>query len=274
MPRIITDVATLLHEFRLRKDDAALDAMRRAISVSSDAHIAGDAPSETGGFRVRGGGGASAVLSCVREALVLHTVASSGPVRMQPFCTIVTTNRRMEDGDLLLIDAGCELGYHASDITRTFPVSGRFKERQRAIYDVVLKAQIAAIDECRPGNTLEDVHRVAVQVLTEGMVALGLLDGPVEQAIETRAYREYYMHRTSHWLGMDVHDVGLYQKDGKARPLEPRMVLTVEPGLYLPDEDIGIRIEDDVLITENGCEVLSGDVPKDPDEIESLIASR
>jgi Xaa-Pro aminopeptidase len=188
----------------------------------------------------------------------------------------------LRDGDLLLIDAGCEYRLYASDITRTFPVNGRFSGAQRAAYEVVLEANLAAIDAVRPGVSWNHPHEVAVQVLTAGMVKLGLLKGRVPALVKSEAYRRYYMHKTGHWLGMDVHDVGEYKLGDTWRDLAPGMVLTIEPGLYVapgareaPPElrGLGIRIEDDVLVTREGREVLTAGVPKDPEEIESLMAT-
>jgi Xaa-Pro aminopeptidase len=187
----------------------------------------------------------------------------------------------LKDGDLVLIDAGCELECYASDITRTFPVNGRFSEPQRQLYQLVLDAQLAAIDKVRPGNHWDDPHRAAVRVLTRGLIRLGLLKGSLAQNLKQESYRKFYMHRTGHWLGLDVHDVGDYKVDGHWRVLEPGMVLTVEPGLYIPRgvkgvarkwQGIGIRIEDDVLVTRDEPDVLSRDVPKTIDEIEALMA--
>ena len=187
----------------------------------------------------------------------------------------------LQAGDLLLIDAGAEYEYYASDITRTFPVSGEFSKAQRQVYDVVLAAQYAAIEQVKPGNHWNDPHEAAVRVLTEGMLELGILKGNLKALLKEQSYSKYYMHRTGHWLGMDVHDVGDYKLDDEWRMLEPGMVLTVEPGMYLPAEtrglakkwwNTGIRIEDDVLVTKDGCEVLSKDVPKDADAIMELMA--
>ena len=197
---------------------------------------------------------------------VLHYVENSAP---------------LEDGDLVLIDAGCELECFASDITRTFPVNGRFSKAQRALYDLVLQAQLAAIDKVRPGNHWNDPHEAAVRVLTKGLLKLGLLRGTLSKALKEKSYTRFYMHRTGHWLGMDVHDVGDYKIDGHWRVLEPGMVLTVEPGLYIPRgskgvakkwQGIGIRIEDDVLVTGDAPDVLSRDAPKTAEAIEALMA--
>jgi Xaa-Pro aminopeptidase len=195
----------------------------------------------------------------------------------------VTNDRRLRAGELLLLDAGCEYDFYASDITRTFPLGARFSSCQRDLYEIVLAAQLAAIESVRPGVTLEEVHEAAVNKLVEGLRALGLLSGSTDEIISAGAYKRFYMHRTSHWLGMDVHDVGDYRRDGKSRQLEPGMVLTVEPGLYVsPAEEsvpvaemraTGIRIEDDVLVTAQGHQVLTASVPKKVDEIEALVAS-
>jgi Xaa-Pro aminopeptidase len=189
----------------------------------------------------------------------------------------------MEDGDLLLIDAAGEWGYVSADITRTFPVSGRFRPEQRRLYDVVLAAEKKAIAAARPGTRFTEVHEVALRVLVDGMIASGLIAGEAEEVIQSERYKRYYMHKTSHWLGMDVHDVGRYQTNGGSRALEPGMVLTIEPGLYVAADDpeapaeyrgIGIRIEDDILITEEGNQILTSGVPKEVEEIEATCGSR
>jgi Xaa-Pro aminopeptidase len=185
------------------------------------------------------------------------------------------------DGDLLLVDAGCEFECYASDITRTLPVNGRFTPEQRAVYEVVLEANRAAIDKVRPGNHWDDPHAAAVRVITQGLVRLGLLKGRVAQLIRSGAYRRFFMHRTGHWLGLDVHDVGDYKVGDEWRVLEPGMALTIEPGIYLPASargvpkrfrNIGIRIEDDVVVTRRAPEVLSARAPKAVEEIEALMA--
>jgi Xaa-Pro aminopeptidase len=193
----------------------------------------------------------------------------------------VENRSTLKNGDLLLIDAGAEYDYYASDISRTFPVNGKFSRAQRSLYELVLEAQLAAIEQVKPGNHWNDPHEAAVKVLTKGMVSLGLLKGSVKKLIEKEAYREYFMHRTGHWLGMDVHDVGDYKVEDDWRLLEAGMTLTVEPGIYIAAGskaakkwwNTGIRIEDDVLVTKKGCEVLSDGVPKQPDEIEALMAA-
>jgi Xaa-Pro aminopeptidase len=226
------------------------------------------------------------------EAELMHEFTSNG-MRFPAYPSIVaggnnacvlhyTENRDpLQEGSLLLIDAGAEHQNYAADITRTFPISGRFSEAQRALYQLVLDAQLAAIEQVRPGSHWNDPHDAAIRVLTRGLIELGLLQGRLASLIKDESYKKFYMHRTGHWLGMDVHDVGDYKVDGKWRLLEPGMVLTVEPGLYVAadckDVDqkwrgIGIRIEDDVLVTQGGCEVLSANVPKTVSEIEQLMA--
>ena len=192
----------------------------------------------------------------------------------------VRNDQKLRDGEVVLIDAGCELEGYASDVTRTYPIGGRFTGPARDIYEIVLAAQQASFEASRPGSSLSQVHAASVRVITEGLVSLGLLEGDVEELIAREAYRAYYMHGTSHWLGLDVHDVGSYQEGKEPRVLEPGLVYTIEPGIYvstwLEDADerfrgIGVRIEDDVLITEHGCENLTAALPKEADDIEALV---
>lgn len=193
-----------------------------------------------------------------------------------------SNDRRMEDGDLLLVDAGCEYDYYASDVTRTYPVNGRFTPEQRAIYEVVLDAHEAALAAVAPGNPWSEPHEAAVRHVTKGLKKIGLLEGAVSSLIRTRAYQKFFMHRTGHWLGMDVHDVGDYKIADQWRVLEPGMALTVEPGIYIPPGtrgvpkrwwNIGVRIEDDVLVTRDGADVLTRDLPRDPDVLEALVGA-
>jgi Xaa-Pro aminopeptidase len=196
-------------------------------------------------------------------------------------CTLhyVENRDKLVDGDLLLIDAGCEMDYYASDITRTIPVSGKFSPEQRAVYEIVYEAQLAAIEKTCKGNHWNEPHDAAVKVITQGLKDIGLLKGTLKSLIKDGAYRDYFMHRTGHWLGIDVHDVGDYKVGDEWRFLESGMVTTVEPGIYIPAaskaakrwQNIGIRIEDDVAVTSNGPDVLSKGLAKDPDEIESLM---
>jgi len=227
------------------------------------------------------------------EAELVHSFMQAG-ARFPAYSSIVggganacvlhyVDNRdKLKSGDLLLIDAGAEYDFYASDISRTFPVNGKFSPAQRDLYQLVLDAQYAAIEQVKPGNHWNDPHEAAVRVLTEGLVRLGILKGKVDKLIDEEKYKAFYMHRTGHWLGMDVHDVGDYKIDDEWRLLEAGMVMTIEPGLYIPanskgvDEqwwDIGIRIEDDVLVTKDGHEILTYGVPKDIDGIEALMAT-
>ncbi|MBK1716505.1 Xaa-Pro aminopeptidase [Thiocystis violacea] len=278
-PDTFVTIESLLHEQRLHKSQAEIAIMRRAARISAQAHGRLMRSSRPG------------LSEADLEAEFQHACASQG-ARFLAYPTIVgggpnacvlhyTENAdTLREGDLVLIDAGCELEGYASDITRTFPVNGRFTPPQRAVYELVLEAQLAAIKKARPGCRWNEPHEAAVRVLTKGLIGLGILEGKVGALIKDEAHKPYYMHRTGHWLGMDVHDVGAYKRDGDWRRLEPGMVLTVEPGLYLADTEavpapyrgIGIRIEDDVLITEEGHEILSAAAPKDPDAIEALMA--
>ena len=270
----------LLHEMRLFKSSAEADLMRQAGEISAQGHVRAMQVCKPG------------MTEYQLEAEITHHFAMNR-CRQAAYPSIVgggdnacvlhyTENAdALNDGDLVLIDAGCELDYYAGDITRTFPVNGTFSAEQKALYQLVLDAQEACIELVRPGTLWNDIHDRSVELITEGLVGLGLLQGDVEELIEQGAYREFYMHRIGHWLGMDVHDVGDYKVDGQWRLLEPGMVMTVEPGIYVsPLNDkveerwrgIGIRIEDDVLVTEGGCEVLTAAVPKQVAEIESLMA--
>ena len=263
----------LLHDMRLYKSRAEISALRRSAKVAVAAHKRAMQIARPGMFEYeveaefrhefrRNGAWAS-----------YSPIVGSGPNA----CTLhyVDNSEVLKDGDLLLIDAGCELDYYASDITRTFPVNGRFSPEQRAVYEVVLEAQTAAIEKTVVGNHWNDPHDAAVRVVAKGLRKLGLLDGTLPKLIKDGAYREFYMHRTGHWLGMDVHDVGDYKVGDEWRVLEPGMVMTVEPGIYVPKafRDIGIRIEDDVAVTSKGPDVLSKGLEKNPDDIEALMQS-
>jgi Xaa-Pro aminopeptidase len=192
----------------------------------------------------------------------------------------IRNDQKLAEGELVLIDAGCELEGYASDVTRTYPVGGSYAGAQRACYEVVLEANLAGFALAKPGATLPQIHEATTRRLVEGMVELGLLSGSVDELIQSEAHRRYYMHNTSHWLGLDVHDVGAYAKDGKPRALEPGMVFTIEPGLYVTADDesapaafrgIGVRIEDDVAITDDGCENLTAAIPKHPADVEAWM---
>ena len=280
-PGDFTDLAFLLHEQRLFKSAAELRIMAKAGDISSQAHCQAMRECRPGRYEYQ------------LEGAIARTFAEHG-ARFPAYNSIVGSganacvlhydeNRdRLTDGDLVLIDAGCEYKGYAADITRTFPVNGKFSTEQRALYDLVLNAQLAAIKKVRPGNTWNQPHDATVRVITRGLIALGLLKGNEKQLIKDGAYRDFYMHRAGHWLGMDVHDVGDYRIDGKWRQLEPGMVLTIEPGIYVSPTNtkvpkkwrgIGIRIEDDVAVTASGCQVLTAGVPKVADDIEALMAS-
>lgn len=269
-----------LHEMRLFKSPAEIEAMRTAAIISAAAHRRVMAACRPG------------MAEYQLEADLVHEFMRRG-ARFTAYPSIVGSggngcilhytenSATLRDGDLVLIDAGAEYDCYAADITRTFPVGGRFSPEQRALYQLVLKAQQAAIKAVKPGNPWNAPHNAAVKVLCKGLVELGLLKGKIGKLIKDEAYRRFYMHRTGHWLGMDVHDVGNYKVDGEWRALQPGMALTVEPGLYVAPGSkgvprkwwgIGIRIEDDCVVTDAGCEVLTTDVPKDPDAIEALMA--
>ena len=277
-PGEIRDVRKIVDDMRLIKDTAELATMRRAAQISCEAHRRAMQATKPGmaeyqieaellhTFRRHGAQSPAytPIVAGGANACVLHYVANDQPLR---------------GGDLLLIDAGCELDGYASDITRTFPVGGRFQGAQRDVYELVLAAQAAAIAQVKPGSHWEEPHDAAVRILARGFIDLKLCTGTVDSVIESGDYRKFYMHRTGHWLGMDVHDCGDYKRDGNWRELEPGMVLTVEPGCYIrPADDvpghlwnIGVRIEDDVVVTVDGCEVLTAEAPKQIADIEALM---
>jgi Xaa-Pro aminopeptidase len=282
-PREIVDPTDILHELRLRKSLAEIATMSRAAAITAEAHARAMQIALPGRYEYE----VEAELARVFRARGAERAAYGSIVGSGPNATVLhhrKNDRRMQAGDLLLIDAGAEFEYYACDVTRTFPISGRFSPEQLALYDLVLEAQLAAIAAVRPGVTLPDVHAVALQVLVSGLVRLGLLDGSPSQALETESYKRYYMHRTSHWLGMDVHDVGDYFVAKRPRPLEPGFVLTIEPGLYVAVgspcdpkwHGIGIRIEDDVLVTSDAAhsQVLTADIPKASAELERILSAR
>ncbi|MFC7517809.1 Xaa-Pro aminopeptidase [Herbaspirillum sp. GCM10030257] len=287
-PSVVHDVHVLLDEMRLIKDADEIAIMKRAAAISAEAHRRAMQVSRPGlreyqleaellhEFRRNGSQypAYGSIVATGANACVLHYRASDAEIR---------------DGDLVLIDAGCELDSYASDITRTFPANGKFTGPQQELYEIVLASQAAAVAETRPGKRFMDGHDAAVKVLAQGMLDTGLLDknkvGSLEDVIEKGAFRQFYMHRTGHWLGMDVHDVGEYREIGATgsekpwRQLQPGMVLTIEPGIYVRPEagvpekywNIGIRIEDDAVVTENGCELITHDAPKTVAEIEAVM---
>lgn len=278
-PKAVIDPAETLHEMRLVKTEEDLRLLRRAVDITAEGHIEAMKALRPNlyeyeieavlryVFRKNGSPrhGYAPIVGAGANATVLHYVTNNSPIK---------------DGDLLLIDAGAEYGYFTGDVTRTTPASKRFTKEQAEIYQLVLDAQLASIQKVKPGATFQDPHDETVRVLVEGLLRLGLLEGNAEEVIKEETYKKFYMHRTSHWLGMDVHDVAPYKVADEWRKLEPGMVLTIEPGLYIAEDledidaryrGIGVRIEDDVLVTKEGNEVLSARVPKTIDEIEALM---
>lgn len=279
-PHTITDPGALIHEMRLFKTDEEVALMQRSADIAAEAHREAMRAARPGMkeyevealveyvFRRAGAAGPAynTIVGGGPNATILHYVENSAALR---------------DGDLLLIDAGAEYEGFASDITRTFPVNGRFTRPQRELYEVVLGCERECIAMARPGVTLDEMHARSVEILTEGMLRLGLLRGDAAKLVEEEQHKRFYMHRLSHYLGLDVHDAGAYHLDGRPRPLEPGMVITVEPGIYVaedsegvPDEyrGAGVRIEDDVLVTAEGPRVLTDKAPKEVEEIEALMA--
>lgn len=267
-----------LHEQRLKKSLSEIELLRKAATISAQAHRCAMQSCRPNKYEYQ------------LEAELLYTFYQHG-CRMVAYPSIIASggnacilhytdnNRLLKSGDLVLMDAGCEYQSYASDITRTFPVNGQFSPAQKAVYAIVLKAQKAIIDLIKPGVIWDSLQQCCIQIITEGLYDLGLLKGGIASLIEEKAYKKFYMHGCSHWLGLDVHDVGSYKQDKKWRPLEENMVFTVEPGIYISqsadiDEkwwNIGIRIEDDIRVTEDGCEIFSQAVPKEVNEIESLM---
>ncbi|SEL31747.1 Xaa-Pro aminopeptidase [Nitrosovibrio tenuis] len=280
-PGQIHDIRLPLDEMRLFKSAEELQIMRRAAEISAGAHRRAMRKTKPGMFEYE------------VEAELLHEFRA-GAAQAPAYTSIVAgganacvlhyveNNARLKGGDLILIDAGCELDGYASDITRTFPVDGKFSPAQKDLYQLVLTAQAEAIAAVRPGSAWNEPHEAAVRVLAQGFIDFGLCQGSVDQVLQSEDYKRFYMHRTGHWLGLDVHDAGEYKLEGEWRPLQPGMTLTVEPGCYVRPADnvpqhfwnIGIRIEDDVAVTENGSEVLTSAVPKTAAEIEELMRNR
>ncbi|MEE8556717.1 MAG: aminopeptidase P N-terminal domain-containing protein [Myxococcota bacterium] len=278
-PRDIADPRAILHEMRLFKSPEEIEIMRAAAEISREAHRSAARLCQPGHheyeveaelihtFRRRGGSGPAypSIVGSGENGTILHYIENGS---------------RIEPGQLVLIDAGTELHGYASDVTRTYPVGGSFEGAARDVYSLVLEAQKAGLREVRPGSTLPTIHDRVVRTLVEGLVELGALEGDSKTLIEQTAYTPFYMHSTSHWLGLDVHDVGDYQLEGKPRTLEAGMVFTVEPGLYFPSRDertpehlrgIGVRIEDDIVVTDEGFENLTASIPKEPEEVEAWV---
>ena len=279
-PQEIVALDQVLHELRLHKSRVEIDLMRESARIAARAHVRAMRFCRPGRMEYE-------VMAELVHEFRLHNADTSyhpivGGGANSCILHYHENDQRLREGDVLLIDAGCEYHCYASDITRTFPVGGRFTPEQRAVYEVVLEANLAAIAKVRPGNHWNEPHEAAVRVITHGLVRLGLLKGRPAKLERDGAYRRYFMHRTGHWLGMDVHDVGDYKIGDEWRVLEPGMVLTVEPGIYIPVgargvpkrfQGIGVRIEDDVVVTRTGAEVLTEEAPKDPDELEALMSA-
>ncbi len=280
-PDVLSNLDQLLHEQRLIKSEQELTVLRESCDLAAKAHARAMQACRPG------------MMEFQLESELTYTFAQGGAPAVaynsivgggENACILHYTdnNHALNSGDLVLIDAGCEKDMYASDITRTFPVSGTFSEPQALLYRLTLEAQLAAIKKIKPGNRWNEPHDESVSVLTKGLVSLGLLEGDLQTLIEEGAYKRFYMHRVGHWLGIDVHDVGAYKVNGEWRPLEVGMVMTVEPGLYIAPDDqtveprwrgIGIRIEDDVVVTQDGCEVMTAGVPKTIEDIEALMQS-
>ena len=280
-PQNLLSLDSVIHEMRLLKSDEEIEVMKQAAEITTEAHIRAMKAVKPGMFEYqleaeylyafnKNGARAPAYNSIVgggNNACILHYVEN---------------NSELKDGDVVLVDAGCEYKYYASDVTRTFPVNGSFTEEQKQIYSVVLEAHKQSMDQLKPVNKWNLAHEKSVEVIVEGLIDLGIIKSSKKEAIDTGEYSKYYMHRIGHWLGMDVHDVGSYKQDGDWRDLEPGMVMTIEPGIYILDslegvEDkwkgIGVRIEDDVLVTKKGFEVLTPDIPRSIEEVESTVQS-
>ncbi len=277
-PTTFVDVVPLIHEMRLFKSPAEIAVMQRAIDITRDGHLRAIRACRPNkyeyeleaelmyAFRSHNAGNAyTPIVGAGRHSCILHYVSN---------------NHKIAGGDLVLIDAGAEYQHYAADITRTFPANGKFSAEQRAIYELVLQAQLAAIKAIKPGVPFTMMQDVVVKIITQGLIDLGLLKGKLDDLIKKQAYFPFYMHRAGHWLGIDVHDAGRYTVDKKWRPLEPGMVFTVEPGIYISADipgvpkrwhNIGVRIEDNVVVTEKGCEVMSQHIPKKIDDIEALM---
>ena len=278
-PQNLLSLDSILHEMRLIKESDEMDLMKKAANITTEAHIRAMQSVRPGMYEYQ------------LEAEYLYAFNKNG-ARSPAYNSIVgggnnscilhyvENNAELKDGDLVLVDAGCEYQYYASDVTRTFPVNGKFSPEQREIYSIVLEAHKQSMEQAKPGNKWNLMHEKSVEVIVEGLLSIGLLQGSRDEIIDKGEYSKFYMHRIGHWLGMDVHDVGSYKQDGDWRPLEEGMVMTVEPGIYILDSmegvddkwmGIGVRIEDDIAITESGFEILTPDVPRTIEEVEQTV---
>tara|TARA_B100001094_G_scaffold44756_1_gene39603 strand:+ start:7218 stop:8522 length:1305 start_codon:yes stop_codon:yes gene_type:complete len=278
-PQNLLSLDSILHEMRLIKESDEMDLMKQAANITTEAHIRAMQSVRPGMYEYQ------------LEAEYLYAFNKNG-ARSPAYNSIVgggnnscilhyvENNAELQDGDLVLVDAGCEYQYYASDVTRTFPVNGKFSPEQREIYSIVLEAHKQSMEQAKPGNKWNLMHEKSVEVIVEGLLSIGLLQGSKDEIIDKGEYSKFYMHRIGHWLGMDVHDVGSYKQDGDWRPLEEGMVMTVEPGIYILDsmegvddkwKGIGVRIEDDIAITDSGFEILTPDVPRTIEEVEQTV---
>ena len=278
-PQNLLSLDSILHEMRLIKESDEMDLMKQAANITTEAHIRAMQSVRPGMYEYQ------------LEAEYLYAFNKNG-ARSPAYNSIVgggnnscilhyvENNAELQDGDLVLVDAGCEYQYYASDVTRTFPVNGKFSPEQREIYSIVLEAHKQSMEQAKPGNKWNLMHDKSVEVIVEGLLSIGLLQGSRDEIIDKGEYSKFYMHRIGHWLGMDVHDVGSYKQDGDWRPLEEGMVMTVEPGIYILDsmegvddkwKGIGVRIEDDIAITDSGFEILTPDVPRTIEEVEQTV---
>ena len=278
-PQNLLSLDSILHEMRLIKESDEMDLMKQAANITTEAHIRAMQSVRPGMYEYQ------------LEAEYLYAFNKNG-ARSPAYNSIVgggnnscilhyvENNAELQDGDLVLVDAGCEYQYYASDVTRTFPVNGKFSPEQREIYSIVLEAHKQSMEQAKPGNKWNLMHEKSVEVIVEGLLSIGLLQGSRDEIIDKGEYSKFYMHRIGHWLGMDVHDVGSYKQDGDWRPLEEGMVMTVEPGIYILDsmegvddkwKGIGVRIEDDIAITDSGFEILTPDVPRTIEEVEQTV---
>jgi len=277
-PNILVDLKEIIAEMRVKKDEKEIELIRKAIDIATEAHIETMKMIKPGMYEYE-------IASLIESIFRKNNAYPSYPtiVGTGGNGTTLHYNKndcQIKDNDLVLIDAGCEYKFYCSDITRTIPANGKFSETQKSVYQIVLDANIAAIETIKPGVKYNEMHKKAIEVITKGLVEIGLLQGNVEKLIEEKEHQKFYMHGTGHFLGMEAHDPGKYKLDGKeSNVLEPGMVFTVEPGIYIDSEfedvdkkflGVGIRIEDNVMVTENGCEVLTAKVPKTVEEIESI----
>jgi Xaa-Pro aminopeptidase len=281
VPNEIVSIDTIIHEMRQIKSRKEIQLMKQAARIGVEAHLRVMRECKPSIFEYQIEASINHQFGQYGAVPSYNSIVASG----DNACTLhyVENKSQMKEGDLLLTDAGCEFQMYASDITRTIPISGQYTKEQKAIYSIVLEAQISAINSVKPGQTFENMQKNCIEIITRGLKKLGILKGSEAKLIEEESYKEFYMHGIGHWLGIDVHDVGSYVNEkGRSKPFAPGMVITVEPGIYISKKSksidkkwkgIGIRIEDDVLITSSGCEVLSGKLPKEIDAIEAIMSS-